>query len=127
MNIKLDKEDLRYMWEKLIDVGQKKVVLINNSYKREILEKTPEFFDSTDYNTFNAFDYLPNNIIAQIAPEFFKRCTVDDITMLLLTKGFNVSQINQILKAREKEVDLDKYLDNQISAEELRQMREEER
>ena len=127
MSIKLCNEDLKYMWGKLVEVGQKKVVLINNSYKREILEKTPEFFDSTDYETYNAFDCLPDTIKKQIAPEFFKRCNIDDITLILLDKGFNVSQINQILKAREKELDLDKYLDNQISAEELRQMRKEER
>lgn len=127
MGIKLYNEDLKYMWGKLVEVGQKKVVLINNSYKREILEKTPEFFNSTDYETYNAFDCLPDTIKKQIAPEFFKRCNIDDITLILLDKGFNVSQINQILKAREKDLDLDKFLDKNISAEELRDMRETER
>ena len=44
--------------------------------------------------------------------------------MILLNKGFNNSQINQILKAKEKDIDIDKYLDKEISVEELRSMRE---
>lgn len=124
MNVKFNDEELKYMWGKLVEIGQKKVVLINNSYKKEIMEDHPTFFDNVDFNTYNAYDCLPDNITKQIAPEFFKRCEIGDVTMILLNKGFNVSQINQILKAREKELDLDKYIDKKISAEELRNMRD---
>ena len=124
MNINFDDNDLKYMWGKLIEIGQKKVIIINNSHKKKLLETTPDLFRYENYDTYNAYNCLSEPIKKQIAPEFFKRCDVGDITMILLNKGFNNSQINQILKAKEKDIDINKYLDKEISVEELRSMRE---
>lgn len=124
MNIIFNHEELQYMWKKLVDSGHKKVVALNDSYRNEILEDPVDVYQ---WDNFNAYDYINDALKRQVPGEFFKTCDVSDITMVLLNKGFSVSQINQILKAKEEKKNLDKYLDKSHTAEKLRQMRCEDK
>lgn len=121
MNIIFTQEELEYMWKKLVDSGHKKAVALNNSYRNEKLEDP---VDVDEWENFNAYRYLNDALKRQVANEFFKTCDVSDITIVLINKGFNVQQINQILKAKEEKKDLNKYLDTTITSEKLRQMRQ---
>lgn len=103
MIIDFTDEEYQYMYEKLAEYGHKKVNALRLNFP-------------------SVNDLIPH-LKGQIPDEFFKEANIEDITMVLLNKGFNVGQINQIIKAKEKGYDINKYLDTKVSANELRHIR----
>lgn len=116
MNIKFTNEELKILWGKLLYAEQPKVKIINNSLRLK-------YFPDETNTDLNMFDQVNDIIKKQVPLEFFKYCSIDDVTIVLLDKGFSIPQINQILKAKEDGKNLDKLLDKKIAVEDLRTIR----
>ena len=88
-----NQQDLEFMWNVLIKEKHTKVcALDNNGIKisdlNEIMKK-------------------------QIPTEFFKKCHIEDLTVFLINKGFKMSQINQIVKAKQDNVKV--FINNHVT------------